>query len=162
MSHMYDLIILDGYNIIYKIPDLLKKLDISLEAARQGLADLMLSKDTRSRYKGKLCVVFDVRGEPGEGDDYFEERGIRCIYANDADSRIIRIIKEAGPGSKILVISADNRVLNHCKAYSVSIDSPKNLIKTPRNNNETVPEKNLDEDEIKNINDELREEWGLN
>ncbi len=158
---MHDLIILDGYNVIYKIPALLSKLDESLEGARIALADLVFDWKARSRYKGKLCVVFDARGEGDEGDAYFAARGIRCIYANDADGRIIRLIKESGGHVRILVISADNRVRNHCKAFSASVEHPLYLVQRPKKKRETSFEKDIDEAMINSINSDLRKAWGI-
>ena len=153
--------IIDGYNVIHKIPALLSRLDKSLEGARMALADLVFDWKRISRYKGKVCVVFDVRGEGSEGDAYFEARGIRCIYANDADGRIIRLIQENGSSAGILVISADNRVRNHCKAYSAGIEDPQFLIKRSKRKRESGPERELDEDAINSVNRDLRKAWDI-
>jgi predicted RNA-binding protein with PIN domain len=156
-----DLIIIDGYNVIHKIPALVSVMDKSLEGARRALADLILSWKSRSRYSGKFCVVFDVRGQGSIGDAYFDALGIKCIYANDADGQIIQLLKDNCRSRRIVVVSADNRVRNHCKAYMAGIHDPNFLVRKEAVKSHAGFEKEIDEETIDNINNDLKKAWGI-
>ena len=92
-----EVLLVDGYNIIFAWPDLKEMAGVSLEYARQTLMDVL------SNYQGfhpcELILVFDayrVRGYAGAGEEY---GGIHVVYtreAETADNYIERTIREMG------------------------------------------------------------------
>ena len=141
-------IILDGYNIIHKIPKLELKMDESLESARRALA--MLLSDWRRRYlDASVCIVFD--GKDREAPDVSAKRiaGIDCVFTRtgeSADTRIIRIVHDSKNAREILVISDDNSVRNSCCAHGAEVKpvsfltaSGKKKTKVPADSEKIIP-----------------------
>jgi len=60
------ILIIDGYNLIYAIPQLEELLDESLEAARCGLIRLIIDFKSSRKDVEKAYIVFDGRGELGD------------------------------------------------------------------------------------------------
>jgi len=120
-------IILDGYNVIYKIPELTSKLNESLEAARIALA-MLLSTWKKKYLYSRVYIVFD--GKDNVTREYPQTKkvcGIDCCFTGggeEADERIITLIRDYGDSSEITVISDDNKVRNNCKAFGVKAESP--------------------------------------
>jgi len=154
-------IIVDGYNVIYKIPSLSENLEKSLESARGALAQLLMSWKSARKHIGDIFVVFDARSRAPMADVYFNQAGVAAVFADDADECIIGMIKNAKKGSDILVISADNRVRNHCRAYAVDVEYPDYLLeKRKRHIQEKVSEeKEIDAKTVFEINDLVRKTW---
>jgi predicted RNA-binding protein with PIN domain len=97
------LLIIDGYNLIRRVPLLARAESLSLEAGRSRLFEHL------ARYKAKtghrILVVFD--GAPG-GES---SRGIEARYHTPADNLIVA---RAGPGS--LVVTSDREVASRAQA----------------------------------------------
>lgn len=55
-------LIVDGYNIIYKVPELEKLLDKSLETARAGLEGMLERYRAKQRSVGRIYIVYDGKG----------------------------------------------------------------------------------------------------
>ena len=116
-------IIVDGYNAIYKIPEISDKLDKSLSDARTALAMHMSYWRGKGMYS-RVFIVFDGQ------DSVMEERpqsklcGIDCVFARTrekADNLIIRMVRDAEDASKITVVSDDNYVRNNCRAHGAEV-----------------------------------------
>ncbi|NQT23344.1 MAG: NYN domain-containing protein [Candidatus Omnitrophica bacterium] len=125
-------IILDGYNVIYKIPELTAKLNESLKAARTALA-MLLSTWKKKYLYNRAYIVFD--GKDNVTLEYPQNKvcGIDCFFTGsgeEADERIIALVRKYGASSEITVISDDNKVRNNCKAFGVKVESPSFLQET--------------------------------
>lgn len=94
------IIIIDGYNMIRRVPALLSiEGGRGLEAGREALLDrLFLYKGGR---RDDITVVFDGPGKRG----YWARGGIRVQFAPSADDAVVAL---AGPG--VLVVSSDLEV----------------------------------------------------
>ncbi|MCK4463409.1 MAG: NYN domain-containing protein [Candidatus Omnitrophica bacterium] len=125
-------IILDGYNVIHKIPELSRKLDESLAAARTALAIHMSSWRRKYLYQ-RIHIVFDGQDRATWSYSQTALHGIGCSFTqtkDEADDYIIRIIRKSKNPHDITVISDDNKIRNNCKAYGVKVESPSFLNKS--------------------------------
>jgi len=127
-------IILDGYNVIHKLPELSIKLDESLEVARTALV-MHLSNWKKKYLYSNICIVFD--GKDNAMPEYPKTKlcGIDCRFTKteeSADDHIIAIIGQCQDTSEITVISDDNKIKNNCKAFGVKVESPSFLQNTAK------------------------------
>jgi len=117
-------IILDGYNVIHKVPKLSAKLEESLEEARKALA-LFVSGWKRKYVGAEACIVFDGRGSAAIDRSCIRLCGIECFFTvkkESADDRIIAIVRDSGNPRDILVISDDNNIRNNCRSLGAKVE----------------------------------------
>jgi len=151
MSEIY---ILDGYNVIGKIPRLREiKLSRGLEAARKALA-MMLSDINHNRSHIKFKVIFD--GKAGEMPNYSKAdlHGIECIFTRsgeEADDYIGMMLMDRKNNTGVVVISGDNKVRNKCKVYGASVQEPQSLEKLAGNQSKSAKSVNSAKTDDKNI-----------
>lgn len=129
-------IILDGYNVIHKLPMLTVKLDQGLEASRLALAQL-LSTWCRRYSNADICIVFDGRDRESPQTSPNTIAGIKCIFTRtgeDADDRIIKLVRNSGTPRDVTVISEDNNVINSCRAHGADVKPASFLIPSNKKN----------------------------
>lgn len=122
-------LIIDGYNVIHAIPEIEGLLDESLQAARIGLVRFLTEfKEARKDIK-KIFIVFD--GKSGEfPEETAVSPGITAIYTRDgqeADEKIVEIIKDAQNPGLITVVSDDNFLYNNTRALGGRIKTVKDM-----------------------------------
>lgn len=117
------LLLVDGYNVIHRLPDLEASLDGGLQNARNQLA-LCVSGWSREHPGVECLIVFDGEFEHSAGRG---ERiaGIRCVYslaAHGGDAEIVRLVREfKGRKADVTVVSDDNYVGNNCRAHGAAV-----------------------------------------
>jgi predicted RNA-binding protein with PIN domain len=127
MSEKY---ILDGYNVIGKIPKLREiKNNKGLANSREALAR-MLADIKYYRTSIEFVVVFD--GKTGELPSCSKTSlcGISCLFTKsgeEADDYIGIMLRNIRDKTGVVVISNDNKVYNKCKTYGVEILQPSAL-----------------------------------
>ena len=129
--------LLDGYNVIHRLPELTAKLDESLAAARNAL-EMRMAEWRRSRANARIIIVFDGRDDVFSDCSHAKLYGIDCIFTaakEAADDRIIRMVRNSDAPSGVTVISADNRIRNSCRAHGARVEYPFFLQKTKRKRN---------------------------
>jgi len=155
------MLIIDGYNAIYAIPQIERHLDKSLEDARKALLCFLAAWQKERKHKRKICIVFD--GKDGFYHPDAAIGGIRSIFTNTrkkADDRIISIIRNAENPGKITVISNDNNVTNNCRAHGAKVEPVRFLLPVKRKNEGSEKsEKRLDAAAVRDINAWLKKEW---
>ena len=113
-----NMVIVDGYNLIYSDENLKKTSSFSLEKAREELMDLL--SNYVSYTKTELVLVFDAYlVKDGEGSD-FVHNGYRVVYtkANQtADAYIERMMRELGPDYSIRMVT-DDKLLQFSAVHS--------------------------------------------
>lgn len=113
-----NMVIVDGYNLIYSDDNLKKTSLFSLEKAREELMDLL--SNYVSYTKTELVLVFDaylVKG--GEGSE-FMRGGYKVVYtkANQtADAYIEKMMHELGPDYSIRMVT-DDKLLQFSAVHS--------------------------------------------
>ena len=121
---MRKMFILDGYNVIYRIPELTAKLKESLEEARRALA-VRMADWKRSRVNADVIIVFDGRDSVFPDSSRMNVCGIKCVYTatkETADDRIISMVRLSEEPSRITVISDDNQIRNSSRAHGARIE----------------------------------------
>jgi len=160
-------LILDGYNVIYKLPSLEASMEQSLNSARNALAVYMAKWKINNDPTAKICIVFDGRDGIAPDGSNTGLHGINCVFTHtneDADDRISLLLKNARDTKNIYVISADNKVANSCRVYGARIKHPEFLEekKTKKQRAKLIePKKTMDQATIDKINKELKGIWGL-
>ncbi len=118
MRSQRNMVIVDGYNLIYSDDNLKKTSLFSLEKAREELMDLL--SNYVSYTKTELVLVFDaylVKG--GEGSE-FMRGGYKVVYtkANQtADAYIEKMMHELGPDYSIRMVT-DDKLLQFSAVHS--------------------------------------------
>jgi predicted RNA-binding protein with PIN domain len=163
-----NIIILDGYNVIHRIPELQQFLNQDLATARTQLFRFCSNWLATRRDFGLFYIVFD--GQSGVvGNDYQPGAGIRTVYTNTgetADTRILTMIEELSSTATITVVSDDNFVRTHSHALDAIIMSASDFFATPTANRSArqqnhANEKKLTPKQIKDINASLKDEWNI-
>lgn len=123
--------IIDGYNVIYKIPQLEEQLENSLQSAREALVNFInINKPQADKY----VVIFEGRDEHF-GLSPSESGYVKLIFTNtneEADRRIVDILKSADNTRSLVVVSDDNYVLNHAKGFGAGRMSAAEFFKTKK------------------------------
>ena len=118
-------VILDGYNVIHAVPELARQLDRSLEAAREALVALCGEYRARRGDVARLYVIFD-----GNQDDASGPRagrgGVRVLFTQrqeEADERILSLIRADGRRSRFVIVSNDTHIFNNARALGARVIS---------------------------------------
>lgn len=161
--------IVDGYNFIYKTPELERLLDKDLKSARTRLIELCLSFKQRRGDIQKLVIVFD-------GDSRFaglprdSRSGIEVIYTEtgeEADDRIVQVLEKCKKHPYLCVVSDDNFVGNHARVYSAEVISSAVFyaelikVKASANTPKKSAEKQIPPDVARDVTDSYRRHLGL-
>jgi predicted RNA-binding protein with PIN domain len=127
------ILLVDGYNVINRVPELMASLDGGLENARNRLA-LQISTWSQTHPAFECVIVFDGDPQYASGHDQ-RPTGIRYIFSrasHGGDDEIIRFVKNyRGRTSDITVVSDDNNVGNNCRAHGASVQ-PSSYIMTAK------------------------------
>ena len=106
-----NIIIIDGYNLIYSWDELKTLSDFSLEKARESLMDIL--SDYVAFTKTDVVLVFDAYlVKDGVGSDFMHDC-YRVVYTKEnetADAFIERMMFELGPDYSIKVVTGDKLV----------------------------------------------------
>jgi len=121
--------ILDGYNVIHKIPQLADRLVEGLVEAREALAFHIINWKRNHLYDD-ICIVFDGRDQLNYPSSHVTIKGVECYFTKtgqEADDYIIDIVRCTHKSTHIIVISDDNKIRNNCKVYGVEVRHPSTL-----------------------------------
>jgi predicted RNA-binding protein with PIN domain len=158
-------LIIDGYNVIHKIPETRICLESSMMLARERLA--YLASKWKAVHTGFDCIiVFDGRNL-GTGRINPRIGGIKCIFSaslHGADEEIVRLVKKSSRPSDITVISDDNYVYNNCRAHGAQVRPSDYLLDTECGQSLAKPNKSpdgkgLDSRTAEKISSEMRKKW---
>ncbi len=107
--------LVDGYNLLYQMPDLAELLDRNSEQARALLVRRLA--DFRAVRRVSVTVVFDG-ADPGYAPD--AGAGVRVVFCRSgrtADDEIkARVGREPNPRS-ITVVTSDNAIVRHVRDF---------------------------------------------
>jgi predicted RNA-binding protein with PIN domain len=128
--------VIDGYNVIFRDPELRVLARTDLERAR----DELVRKLAESLYSrgGGITVVFDGReGGPGPGRTR-SRGGVRVIFSSPpetADQRIQKLIESAGASGPAgaravgwLVVSSDREVADRARLWGAKVESGEDFL----------------------------------
>lgn len=117
-------LILDGYNVIHAVPELSKRADQNLEAGRRALIDFCMAYKAKRGDIAQLYIVFDgdeAYGGPGRGG-----AGVNVLFSRrgeEADERILALIRNDGGQSRFLIVSDDTYIFNNARAHGARVIS---------------------------------------
>jgi predicted RNA-binding protein with PIN domain len=165
-------LLVDGYNVIHRVPELKPSLDGGLQNARNRLA-LRVSAWGREHPGVECVIVFDGDFQYSGGRNQ-RLAGIRCIFSlasHGGDDELIRFVRDhKGRKSDITVVSDDNNVSNNCRAHG-AIVRPSSFIMArkagkhggsgARAKGAAADGKSLDRKAAAEIDRELRKKFGL-
>ncbi len=113
------IMVVDGYNVIYAVPELRRQLDQSLEAARNALISHCRAYRARRGDVQRIYVVFD--GAQEERDVHIKEAGgVHVVFTSrheEADAQILTLIKAERGAHRFLIVSNDTEVFNNARAH---------------------------------------------
>lgn len=101
-------LLVDGYNIIYALPDLKELAEKNVDAARGKLLDLLCNYQGVRRCQ--LIVVFDAYRVAGHKTEIFDYHNIHVVYtkeAETADAYIEKFAHENGRKYHVTVATSD-------------------------------------------------------
>lgn len=165
---MTKILLIDGYNVINRVPELKPSLEGGLENARSRLA-LQISTWSHDHPGCECVIVFDGDKKFAGGRDQ-RLAGVRCIFSpasHGGDDEIIRFVRDyKGRTSDITVVSDDNNVGNNCRAHGASVQ-PSSFIMTGKSRQAggrfkaPADGKGLSKKAASDIDKELRKKFGL-
>ena len=156
-------VILDGYNVIHGIPELEEEIGDNLRTARDSL--IMFMADWRNKHQGhQVVIVFDNKTQEGCMRRQHTMDGIKCCFTKpneNADDKIIEIVRCLPKPRDLIVVSGDNKVRNSCIALDAEIYGPSYLISEPTKGKDKrwKNDKKIPLGKVKEINESLPPEW---
>lgn len=110
-------IIIDGYNLIRRIPELASLESVDLEEGRKYLIQELSSY--RAGKGHRVTVVFDGAGSIHLGEGREKERGIAVIYSRQGHSADDVIAKMCRDGGADLVVTGDRDLMDRADRANV-------------------------------------------
>ncbi len=164
----HQVLLIDGYNVINRVPELQPSFDGGLQNARNQLA-LQVSNWSHEHPAVECIIVFDGDSQYAGGRGQ-RLAGIRCIFSlksHGGDDELIRFVRNyRGKKSEITVVSDDNNVGNNCRAHGAVVQ-PSSYIMTGKARHAGFRGKGpadgkvIDKKAAADINEELKKKFGL-
>jgi predicted RNA-binding protein with PIN domain len=106
-----NLLIVDGFNVIFAWPELSAIAETDLEQAREKLMEILANYAAFTRTE--TILVFDaykVKGGKGERFDY---HGVRVVYTKEnetGDAWIERLLHDIGKNEQVRIVTSDSMI----------------------------------------------------
>lgn len=116
-------LVLDGYNVIHAVPQLAQQLDRSLEAAREALVSLCREYRAARGDIEQLYVIFDG-DEAYAGGPHADSGGVTVLFTprqEEADERILSLIRADGGRSRFVIVSNDTYIFNNARVHGARV-----------------------------------------
>ena len=116
-----NLLIVDGYNVIYAWDALKQTADYSLEKAREELMDML--SDYHAFTKTDVLLVFDAYLVKDGAGSEIKHDGYRIVYTKQdqtADAYIEQVMHDLGPDYSIRVVTGDRLLQFSAVSYGIS------------------------------------------
>lgn len=155
-------LVVDGYNIIHKIPHLKSIIDKGdLLNARTKITHLAEEYARKRGGIAKCIVVFDGR-DAYRNSGFTSPKNQLFSKTGKGDEEIINTVKRLSKDYKVEVVTSDNFVINNSRVYKAGIISVGEFMRfTGKENTKQCSQDTLSEKSILKINKELIKEWGL-
>jgi len=124
---MTNKIIIDAWNVIWKIPEISELIPEELQLARQRFNQLL------KNYFQQKSVIYKIiyDGQPGIISSQSEHRGQDVYFSKNpesADQKIIQLLKNQKEQSQWTVITSDRELSGKIKNYGAKIVSSESFI----------------------------------
>lgn len=116
-----NLLIVDGYNVIYSWDELKSVADYSLEKAREELMDIL--SNYHAFTKTDVLLVFDAYLVKDGAGSEIRHDGYRIVYTKQdqtADAYIEQVMHDLGPDYSIRVVTGDRLLQFSAVSYGIS------------------------------------------
>ena len=156
--------LLDGYNVVHRIPDLTLK---ELEQQRDGLVRLIERFRPQGSFRNEITIVFDGRTGMLMPSQFSV---VKVIFSQNetADDKIKRIVENASNKKNIIVVTNDRAIQYAVKASGARVESVEKFISRMRNAKKSTnkinkiekdTQKNISEIAAFKITEELKNKW---
>jgi uncharacterized protein len=125
------LLVIDGFNLIYKFPELeVLMYESKLKNARLGLLNL-LSQYNGKKEKNRFYVFFDGKKDLGNETRADSFGSIKIFYSHElkADDLIKQFIKENLSPGNLHVVTSDKEIIHFSKKYKCKVISSEDFSK---------------------------------
>ena len=149
--------IIDGWNIIHKIPEVKKS-----AAPRQEFIWHIRRQNLTGSGNNKVTVVFD--GGP-HYDEFLEEKEYSVVFSleESADEVIKRRISRAVNKKQLVIVTDDREIIYHARAEGAQFVRSKEFLtpkkKRPPARRDYQPKKRISAKLEAEITEELRKKW---
>ncbi|OQX83582.1 hypothetical protein B6D60_10310 [candidate division KSB1 bacterium 4484_87] len=149
--------LIDGYNVIHKIPELKNALEINLEKARNLLIHRILNYLTTKKIE--ITLVFDGDDVGYVGNPYERRKKLHIYYSHapeKADPVIKRILREKATSTQLILVTEDREIINFGKNMGVKNILPSQFYSLLR---KEAQQNQLDQKFDKPMSEEELTEW---
>lgn len=161
------LLLIDGYNMMWRTKEFGEALDASLEDARADLVRRIRAYRSRKALFSTIVLVFDGSTNRGGSKECGDGRvRIRfSAYGESADDLIRALVKRYVSRYRITVASDDNYVRNNARAHGAGLISCADLMGlvngAPKGEPTTGDEKDMDAATAADINKSMKKIWRI-
>ncbi len=164
-------VLIDGYNVLHRVPAWSEQLERSLERARESLLVYCSAWRQRHRDVDRVVVVFDGDSSVADGRTG-SAPGVLALYTESgetADRRIMSLLAEARRGEQLTVVTDDNEIRRRARAELarwLSVDAFMAAPRGARKAGGLAPDPGQDKARlppgaVAAIDAELRRLWGI-
>lgn len=151
--------IIDGYNVIKKLPELDMK---RLKDGRERLYSIIVTRKLHKNHKNRVIIVYD--GKPDIRSKILKHENVEVIYSHDetADDLIKRLIKNSKNPHDIMLITDDRELKEFAILHSgctMSVDEFFKRSKIKSDKKIISIKTNLTDKEQKELSEELLKAW---
>jgi predicted RNA-binding protein with PIN domain len=147
--------IIDGYNVIHKVPELRSG---QLRSQREGLVRFLEAAGARNRQLKDITVVFD-----GKSDVVAPQMrsSIKIVFSkgSSADKKIKQMLENSSFARDIAVVSDDREVRSYAGSLGAKRVSVTDFLKMAASSRKQRDTFKLDGASIRDINRELEKVW---
>jgi len=161
------LLLIDGYNMMWRTKAFGKSLDASLEEARAELVRRIKAYRSRKALFSTIVIVFDGSSNRGGAKECGDGRvRIRfSAYGESADDLIRALVKRYASRYRVTVASDDNYVRNNARVYGAGIVSCADLVGLvngfPKSEPADDDGKDMDAATAADINESMKKIWRI-
>jgi predicted RNA-binding protein with PIN domain len=148
---MKRIIVIDGYNLMFQLPELRRQVERDLEGARERFLDVLAAHAVKKQ--AEYLVVFD-----GDGQDRFQARrraNIKVLFSKPpqkADPLIKKTAAERKHTEDMVVVTSDQDISRYARICGVKVETSQkfalDMTLEPRTDLENKFDQNMSEDEV--------------
>lgn len=129
-------ILVDGYNVMHKMPSMAPLLKNNLEGARETFVETARDCLLHGRQDVRLVVVFDGKNDPSHFSGFTREHGkIKVLFSRPpktADTLLVQLMDEEQNARRLLVVSSDRDVMYSAKCRGIQTQSSEQFVEKLR------------------------------
>lgn len=115
--------ILDGYNIVRGVPELLGRAWVDLHACRERFIQYLSSVRPQGRANNRVTVVFDGYVQMKADWDKLHREKIEIVFSEEAsaDDRIVQLAGKATRPKETVVVTSDRELSQRVRKLDVKV-----------------------------------------